>query len=89
MGGIYNDASINLEITGSYFDAIIANPGNPYYNQLMQETKNTLDIVCWAIKQYNIAPNQVYGHFQLYPGKIDPGQQYLNYFINRVKTECL
>jgi N-acetyl-anhydromuramyl-L-alanine amidase AmpD len=85
----YNNFSINNEITGTNFDAIYKDPGNPKYATLMKETDKAIKSTCWQMKQYNIGVDQVYGHLELNPGrKVDPGKEYINYFRNRLRKEC-
>lgn len=80
----YNDSSISNEISGDSFDSIYNNPNHPRYTNLMKSTAQALQSSCRVMKQYNIPISQVYGHYQLTPGKSDPGSAYLTYFKQRL-----
>lgn len=85
----FNDGSLHIEITGAYFDEVIDNPSHSRYRALIDASNKAVAHTCWMLNKYNIDKSQVYGHFQLPPGrKPDPGQKYLNYFKNRVQQEC-
>jgi hypothetical protein len=87
-GGNYNVHSINFEISGVYFDEVINNPNHARYEELVARSDRAIDIACWAIRQYGIDPQEVYGHYEIQEGKSDPGPAYLAYFKNRVLNEC-
>ena len=92
-GGIYNDMSINYELTGVYFDDVTTASGkldsqHTRYAELLEETDKALSLTCWAINFYGMDKQQVYGHFQIQNGKQDPGPKYLEYFKRRVLSEC-
>ncbi|NTU72824.1 N-acetylmuramoyl-L-alanine amidase [Candidatus Roizmanbacteria bacterium] len=85
----YNDYNISNEIEGTDFDNVYNSPSNPHYTQLKASTEKALQSACWAMKQYNICPNQVYGHLELNPlSKADPGAEYIKYIRSRLKSEC-
>ena len=92
-GGVYNDMSINYELTGVWFDEVINDAGelntqHARYNELLAETDKAIGITCWAVKFYGMDKKEVYGHFQIQSGKSDPGPKYLEYFKKRVLAEC-
>lgn len=87
-GKNYNNYALNNEISGLEFDSIFNNPSHPRYEELKIETQKALSSTCWEMKKYDIPITQVFGHFQLVPGKPDPGTKYLEYFITRLKELC-
>lgn len=91
VGNGWNDKAINFEISGAWFDDII-NSADPTlktrYDNLIIQTDKTIKLVCKLLTQYNISKSEIYGHYQLYSGKSDPGVEYLKYFKRRVENEC-
>jgi hypothetical protein len=87
-GGVYNDDSINFEITGAYFDDYFNDTASSRYSQLLEETRKTVELACWAINQYNLDISAVNGHYQLQTGKSDPGVEYLKYIKEEIKRSC-
>lgn len=88
---------INIEISGDSYDQILAKSPQSYrgktyadyYDRLMDSTDIALDTTCWALEQYDIPKNQVWGHLELNPeDKTDPGAEYIQYFRQRVREEC-
>lgn len=97
-GGIWNDLSINFEISGVYFDEVMINkgdparvtlnPDHPRYGKLKAETDKSIALACFAVQYYNIGKWMVGGHYEIQVGKSDPGHQYLAYFKRRMNEEC-
>jgi hypothetical protein len=88
----YNTSSVNIEITGAYFDDILSGAENiaraGRYEQLIRETEKAVDLTCWAMQKYNIPKGQIFGHYQLNSGKSDPGREYLQFFKDQVAKKC-
>lgn len=87
-GGIYNDMSINFEISGVYFDEVITNPNHSRYADLIKKSDKVVELSCWAVDFYGIDKRQVVGHFEIQAGKKDPGPEYLKYIKQRILNEC-
>ncbi|MBI4129905.1 N-acetylmuramoyl-L-alanine amidase, partial [Candidatus Roizmanbacteria bacterium] len=51
-GNEYNNLSINVEISGVYFDEVITNPGHSRYQDLTIKSDKTVALICWSLKQY-------------------------------------
>jgi len=80
VGGNWNLYSVNNEMVGAWFDT---NP--PSEAEIDSAVKST----CWYMKQYNIPWTQIFGHYQLWSEKSDPGEKFLNeVFIPRVREAC-
>jgi len=97
VGGDENEISINDEITGLNFDAVVTDsleldPANPRYADLKAESDRSIATTCWALKQYNIPKSNIIGHLESpygkSVGKPDPGKKYIQYYRKRVNNEC-
>lgn len=81
--------TISIEISGDSFDSVYNNTNHPKYNELKTSTAIAVRTTCWALKQYKIPNNQVYGHLELNPeDKSDPGKVYIDYFRKEVNKLC-
>lgn len=92
VGGDDNNTALNNEITGAYFDEVVDNPSHPRYRELMKETDKAVASTCWMLNYYHISKTRVFGHFETAGGKADgkpdPGPVFMQYFRQRVNTEC-
>lgn len=90
---------INIEITGVSFDSVYNNRSSPYYERLIGDgsfgangnsTGKALALTCWAVNKYDIPFNKVRGHFEFPDNadKSDPGEEYIDYFRERLENEC-
>ncbi len=61
--------TLGIEIAGAFFDEI---------PPLKQTTANVLATVCVLMKAYKIPAWDVLGHYEIQPGKGDPGKEYLS-----------
>jgi hypothetical protein len=88
-GGNENNYCLNNEMVGAYFIPPGTSPSTPDEKSPSEdEIQSAVNSTCFMMKQYNLPYTQIFGHYQLRPGKIDPGVEFLEYFINRVKQEC-
>lgn len=62
--------SLGIEIAGKFFDEEGTRPTE-------QETANVISTAWALMKAYNIGPWNVIGHYEIEPGKGDPGKVYL------------
>ena len=79
---------ISIEMCGREYSQVL----NPQTNTdkvavIKETTQNTIALVKALIKQYDIDPANVLGHYQATAsGKTDPGREYMeNYFLPRLK----
>ena len=80
-GGNSNLYAVNNEMVGDWFD------NNPPPEA---EIDSAVLSTCWYMKQYNIPVEQIFGHYELWNGKSDPGENFLyQTFIPRVKQTCI
>jgi len=89
VGGNENNYSLNNEMVGAYFippGTFSLKPEEKAPST--DEIKSSVNSTCFMMKQYHIPYTQIFGHYQLHPGKTDPGVEFLNYFINEVKKQC-
>lgn len=88
-GGNENNYCLNNEMVGAYFippGTVSSDPRDRSPSE--DEIQSAVNTTCFMMKQYNIPSSQIFGHYQLMPGKIDPGEEFLAYFINRVEQQC-
>jgi len=79
-GGDNNLYTVNNEMVGAWFDTT-----PPLEAEIDSAVKST----CWYMNQYHIPVEQIWGHYQLWEGKSDPGEKFLNeVFIPRVRQTC-
>lgn len=81
----WNDYSLSIEIAGAYFTDDPGGPPPP------EQLNLTVGLACEALRQYNIPISQIRGHYELTPGKIDPGLDgafLYNVFIPAVRARC-
>jgi len=79
--------SINIEMCGrDYNNFITGKADQDTKSSIMSITEKTVDLVKRLMEQYNIPIENVLGHYQVYEGKSDPGDRYLQeYFIPLLK----
>lgn len=93
VGGNENNYAVNNEIVGAWFIPPGSDPRlstNPRDARAPSETsiQSSINTTCYYMQQYKIPSSQIFGHYQLMPGKPDPGEAFLDYFIDRVKKTC-
>lgn len=74
---------IGIEMCGrDYNDLFARNTSDAKKSVIREISGRTVDLILKLIKQYNINPNQVYGHYEAAAsGKTDPGREFMeNYF---------
>lgn len=82
----YNKHGINIEIAGSNFDNEPAL--GPYNPPTPDQYNRTLDLVCFFKRQYNLPTSQIFGHYEVTPGKSDPGKKFLKKLRQDVENRC-
>jgi len=88
-GGNENNYCLNNEMVGAWFIPPGSTPLNSSQNvPSEEEIQSSVNTTCFMMRQYNIPSSQIFGHYQLMPGKPDPGEEFLAYFINRVNETC-
>ncbi len=55
-----------------------------YLKKMEKQTELAIKLVKKLMKKYNISKDNIKGHYQLYSGKTDPGERYLNYIKKRL-----
>jgi hypothetical protein len=71
--------SINIEMTGKDFSKTNLPPE--------AEMQKTIDLICWLKDKYGI--NTVEGHYQVTPGKSDPGKEFFEeVLMPRINAQC-
>ncbi len=89
VGGNENNYCLNNEMVGAWFIPPGTSPTKPEEKSPSEaEIQSSVNSTCFMMKQYHIPYTQIFGHYELRPGKNDPGVEFLDYFINRVKQQC-
>lgn len=79
-GGTTNKINIDLELTGKNF-----NTTPPPESTIA----SAVNVVCWLMSKYKIPISNVVGHYQIWEGKSDPGDKFLNEtLLPRIRTKC-
>jgi len=81
--------SINIEIAGRNFNAIVTGEANEEMRITIETVTNrTLELVLKLMDQYNIPIENVLGHYQVLDGKVDPGDLWLQeYFLPKLRDK--
>lgn len=89
VGGNGNDGSLNIEITGTFFDEVITNQNHSRYKELMNSTRRSVALTCWMLDTYHLNKNtSIFPHYDLHNGKPDPGKEYFKFFKQEVNKAC-
>jgi hypothetical protein len=89
VGGNGNDGSLNIEITGTFFDEVITNQNHSRYKELINSTRRSVALTCWMLDTYHLNKNtSIFPHYDLHNGKADPGQAYFKFFKQEVNKAC-
>jgi len=89
VGGNENNYCLNNEMVGAWFIPPGTSPTKPEEKSPNEdEIQSSVNSTCFMMQQYHIPYTQIFGHLELHIGKPDPGEEFLAYFINRVKQQC-
>lgn len=91
-GGVlqdWNARSIQIEMCGRDYDLFVTGDvSEDMAHAVFTTTENTVDLVIALMYQYNIPIENIFGHYQVQRGKVDPGQIYLEqYFLPILKEK--
>ena len=81
--------SINIEIAGRNFNAIVTGEANEEMRVTIETVTNiTIELVLKLMNQYNIPIENLVGHYQILNGKVDPGDLWLQeYFLPKLRDK--
>ncbi len=81
--------SINIEIAGRNFNAIVTGEANEEMRVTIETVTNlALELVLKLMNQYNIPIENLVGHYQILNGKVDPGDLWLQeYFLPKLRDK--
>ena len=79
----YDETSIQIEMGGKNYNYFITGEASPEMTEAIKDTtEKTIDLVISLMVFYKIPLENVLGHYQFGPGKVDPGNLYFEeYFI--------